>query len=79
MDSVVGTPELWYLLWGLPVVLSVLHAVLMFWLPDSPQSLYDHGKPQRAQHALQQIRGHKYDTQVEMSELARNHRIKEDT
>eukprot|EP01134_Creolimax_fragrantissima_P003997 CFRG3997T1 len=71
MKGALGTPSLWKYLWALPAVMSVLHAMLMFFLPDSPKFLFKMGKDDNAMVVLQRIRGSDSDINNEITEFQR--------
>eukprot|EP01134_Creolimax_fragrantissima_P004509 CFRG4509T1 len=71
VNGVFGTPSLWKYLWALPAAISVLHATLMMFLPDSPKYLFKMGKEDNAKVALRRIRGSDSDINNEIAEFQR--------
>eukprot|EP01134_Creolimax_fragrantissima_P006395 CFRG6395T1 len=69
MQSIFGTPDLWWVLWGSPVAFGSIHAVIFFFLPDSPKHLFEKGYDTQAKAALLKLRGGAYDATSELDDF----------
>eukprot|EP00123_Amoebidium_parasiticum_P012520 comp21411_c0_seq1/m.29502 comp21411_c0_seq1/g.29502 ORF comp21411_c0_seq1/g.29502 comp21411_c0_seq1/m.29502 type:complete len:554 (-) comp21411_c0_seq1:479-2140(-) len=76
MSSVMGTPELWRWLYCLSVLPAVLHLAIASFLPESPRTLYVHGKEEKARRVLEKLRGTKnVDREYEEYRLAHEKQV----
>eukprot|EP00122_Pirum_gemmata_P021567 Pgem_evm1s20084 len=56
MQQVLGTWDLWRLVWGAPLVPAVIHFCLMWFTPESPFWLYRKGRKEEGESVLKSLR-----------------------
>eukprot|EP00122_Pirum_gemmata_P020902 Pgem_evm1s19507 len=56
MEEVFGTLELWRLVWGAPLVPTLIHFCLIWFAPESPFFLYKRGKYEEGEAVLRSLR-----------------------
>lgn len=69
MVYVLGAFIDWNILAGIAAVPTLLMAILMFFMPETPSWLISHNKRSEAEQSLKSLRGEGSDTDQELSQL----------